>query len=158
MATELIKRLRQLALELYVRMEMDCIVNPARHENDALTRLCMYAKEHYERFNGLPVRIYIHRNGEVQIVDPVTDSTDPELLKRAVYLLESAVDYVWKHEYRCNTTLSTLEFSCEKCLVYSGLNREAEVYVSSCARRSVTRYGVGGWCVHDFAAEVHIYR
>ena len=135
---ELIKKLWQLALDLYVKLEMDRIVFPARNVDEAVGRLCLYARELYERTGGLPVRIFILAGGDKQVIDPET--AELELLMRAIYLLESTVK-LWRREYRCQTILTTVEHSCDRCFFNVGL--ETEVVAVSCSYRH-------RMCVYDF--------
>jgi hypothetical protein len=142
-----VKQLVTNVTNLYVRLEMDRVVKPANSREEALQRLCLYAREYYERTGGLPVHIFIHHNGAVQVIDPETDLVEPELLKRVLRLIEDAVEKVQRVEYRCQSTLSTLEHSCERCTVLRG--RDYEIITSSCSYRNTT-------CVYDFAVEVHL--
>jgi hypothetical protein len=147
--------IERLAAELYVAMEMDRVVRPARGREEALGRLCLHAREYYERAGGLPVRIILHRGDETQVIDPET--APPELLERAARLLGRAVRRVAgrRAEYSCRTTLDTLEHACSRCTVLRG--RDYAVVAVTCGSRSVTRLGAGGWCTSGFGVEVHLW-
>jgi hypothetical protein len=149
---KLAQQLRWLATNLYVSMEMYKIVRPARHRDEALQRLCLHAREYYERTGGLPVRIILHGRDGRQVLEP--EETPEELLLRAVSLLEYAAREVWRTrgEYRCQSTLSTLGHSCSSCAILHG------VVVTICKSRRVTRYGVSDTsCVYDFGVDIHLW-
>jgi hypothetical protein len=151
---QLAQRLRQLAVDLYVAMELRRIVRPARHREEAIRRLCLHAREYYERFGGLPVHIIFYHNGNKQVMEP--EETPAEFVERAIYLLEYATNEVWwrRGEWRCRPTLSTLEHACDECYILH--DRDYSVVVTSCTYRRTTHYGVSEtFCVYDFGVSVH---
>jgi hypothetical protein len=135
---QLIKRLEQLVANLYVALEINRIIRPARNREEALQRLCLHAREYYERSGGLPVHIYTTSQAVLE--------TPVELLERAVSLLQSATDAAWRGEYRCRPVLTTLEHSCDECILVRG--RDYAVVARSCSLRS--------GCVYDFGVDVYL--
>jgi hypothetical protein len=144
---QLIKRLEQLATDLYVALEINRIVRPARSREEALRRLCLHAREYYERAGGLPVHIYTtSTDNNRQAVD--LETAPVELLKRVISLLQFAGDMVWwGREYRCRPVLTTLEHSCDECVLLR--DRDYAVVARSCSLRS--------GCVYDFGVDVYLY-
>jgi hypothetical protein len=157
MATQkLAQQLRWLATDLYVSMEIHRIVRPARHRDETLRRLCLHAREYYERTGGLPVHIILYSRDSRQVLEP--EETPEELLLRVASLLKYADDEVWRTrgEYHCQPTLSTLGHSCNSCTILR--DRDYSVVASICESRRVTRYGVGEtFCVYDFDVDVHLW-
>jgi len=142
---ELAQAIKKLALDLYVKLEMDRIVSPARNIDEALGRLCLHAEQYKRRTGGLPVHIIILADGDKQVIDPET--AEPELLRAVYDLLETVVNELWWREYRCQAILATLEHSCDRCFFNVG---ETEVVAASCRYRH-------RMCVYDFGVEVRFY-
>ena len=154
MTRQLIRELRYHALHLYTALEMRRVLRPARNEEDALRRMCLHAREYYERTGGLPVHIIVHNNGAKQVFD--VEDAPTELLQRAIHLLRDVIGFVWyRDEWRCRSTLSTLEHSCDHCVVAS--YGDANVVAESCTYCRATQYSVGSCCVYDFVVSVHFF-
>ncbi len=153
---QLICDIRYYALHLYIALEMRSAVQPVRNEDEALQRLCLHAREYYERYGGLPVHIVVvDKNGNRQVFD--VEDAPVELLQQATHLVRDAADSVWRHgEWRCRSVLSTLEHSCDHCVVAD--YRDASVVAEWCTRCNITRYGVGKCCTYDFGVSVYFHR
>ena len=150
---QLIRDARYYALHLYVVLEMRRILKPVHNEEEALQRLCLHAREYYERTGGLPVHIVV-QNGSTRRVVGVEDAPE-ELLRQVAHLLMDAIDNVWRQgEWRCRSVLSTLEHSCSHCVVanYS----DAKVVAEWCEYCRATRLGVGSCCTYDFHVSVYL--
>jgi hypothetical protein len=142
---ELIREVRRLALHLYVAMAMRSVINPPRNTDEAVKRLCLHAREYYEGKGGLPVYVVVRRDGAKQVF--YVDETPAELLVGAQGMLRDAIDNVmFRDNWRCRTTLTTLEHSCSDCVVASN----ARVVAGVCTLRRGDKY-----CIYDFA--VYIY-
>jgi hypothetical protein len=142
---QLIKRLEQLAADLYVALEINRIIRPAHNNEEALRRLCLYAREYYERTGGLPVYVVVYRNGAKQVY--YVEDAPTELLHRAAYILRDAADDLWRRhgECRCQSVLSTLEYGCDHCVI------SHYVVVKRCEYCRSSRC-----CTYDFGVSVSI--